>query len=235
MSEVPTIEIGQAQDLLHITKDLIIHPARAFESMRSVQQLTGPVVFLTVIGFLGLGNEVLLLSKVLVTELPPLGFQGPAMALNLLDQIPGTIYLYYFLESLIFTFFQGLFNFFVIWITASLISRWTSVRGDAKTLFAFSFFSLAPLMITGAASLLPSAMLPHIVISPGESSYLYMTALSRNAYYMAWEYLGWGGEIWAALLAAYSTRVSHSINGVKLGTLMGIIALVTFLRIYFIF
>ncbi len=229
------VEVNHGTSLLSITKDLLLHPNRAFEAAREKQQATVPVVFLTVIGVLGLANEALLLSKVLVTELPPIGFQGPSLALNLLHEIPATIYAYYFMESLVVTFLQGLFNFFVCWIIATFVGRAASIKGDGKSLLAFSFFSLAPLMLTGAVSLLPTAMLPPIVISSGENPSVYLTALSRNVYYLAWEYLGWAGEIWAALLTAYSTRVSHSFNGFRLASIMGLVAVITLLRIYYIF
>jgi len=234
---------GQAQVDVELEREgplktfyrLIAHPTSEFERLNGKSDATLPLVFITLIGIIGLANEMVLLSKVSIAELPPFGFSGPPMIESLLAQLPALIYLYYFFESILFSSFEAIFNFAAVWVVLWLAGKLRSVHGDAKSLFYFSFLSLAPLLITGTASLIPTLSLPNIGITAGETSAIYMSLLSKNAFYVAWEYLGWIGEIWVAGLTALSAKATHNLSGHQVVVLVMVILAITMIRIYYLF
>ncbi|MDP7976788.1 MAG: hypothetical protein RAK25_06645 [TACK group archaeon] len=210
-------------------------PVSAFQRFPREKIGSESVMLLALIGLLGLGNELVLLSKVYLGELPPLGLYGPAMIINLFSQVAPEAYLYYFFESAVFAFLEAIFNFFVLWVSIKLIGRVSAITGDEKLLMGFTFLSLFPMVLTGAVSLLPTALLPNIMIGAGQTSAVYMSYLARNPYYTSWEVLGWIGEIWSALLAAISVKVSHSVSVKQDFLLISVLMVATLLRIYFVF
>jgi len=234
---------GQAQVDVELEREgplktfyrLIAHPTSGFERLNGQSDATLPLVFITLIGITGLANEMVLLSKVSIAELPPFGFSGPPMIESLIAQLPVLIYLYYFFESILFSSFEAIFNFAVVWVVLRLAGKLWSVHGDGKSLFYFSFLSLAPLLITGTASLITTLLLPNIGITAGETSPIYMSLLSKNAFYAAWEYLGWIGEIWMAGLTALSAKATHSLSGHQVVALVMVILAITMIRIYYLF
>jgi hypothetical protein len=220
---------------LRVFSDLLLRPSEAFERIRENENALMPIFFLTAIGILGLLNEAALLYKVVIAEIPPMGLQAPPLALRLSTQIPTLMYGYYFVQSVIFAFLIALFNLGTVLVVGALAARNRKTETDVKSLFVFSFFSLAPMLITGLISLLIGLLKPEAVVFSTLNTSPYMARLSRNSYYVAWEVVGWAGELWSAGLTAYSTKLTHSFNGSTLLVVIALVLALTVLRMYFVF
>jgi len=144
---------GQAQVDVELEREgplktfyrLIAHPASEFERLNGKSDATLPLVFITLIGIIGLANEMVLLSKVSIAELPPFGFSGPPMVESLIAQLPALIYLYYFFESILFPSFEAIFNFAAVWVVLWLAGKSWSVHGEQIAVLLLVFVAGTPL------------------------------------------------------------------------------------------
>jgi len=228
------IKANRGRSILLLVQQLW-NPFSAFQRFPREKIGSDSVIVLMLIGALGLGNELVLLSKVYLGEFPPVGLYGPAMIINLFSEVAPEVYLYYFFESAVFAFLEAIFNFLILWVLIKLIGRVSPITGDEKLLMGFAFLSLFPMVLTGAVSLIPTALLPDIIIGAGQTSAVYMSYLGKNPCYISWEVLGWVGEVWSALLVAISAKVSHSVSVRQHFMLISVLMAATLLRMYFVF
>ncbi len=222
-----SLEEGEEHPLI----GLLYRPLNAFEEIKQRESGSWPlVIFLGVIAA-GVLNDVVLISKIYVAESPPLGIQGPPVVQWIYQQ--QSLFFYTLALSAyyygIHVVLEVLFNFAVVWLILFFFGKTRDSKGGTKRLFYFSFYSLFPMLVLGIVSILLASMVPYM-------SYLNLLQVeSANFFYRLWEYVGWIGELWVAILTAASAHSSHSVQGQQLLFLVSLVALATFLRIYYVF
>jgi len=235
MASEDVLDVVERKSSLKTFLSVFVNPLKAFENFTKEGGTPLLTAMLSGIGLLSLANDVILFSKIYLAYFPPLGLQSPPITSGLLSQLSPAVYLYYFLEGIVFPALEAVYNFAVAWVVLKVMSRAGALEGDTKALFSLSFLSLAPLALTGLLSLGATSLLPESVIGLGSSATAYLPHLAKNPYYLLWECLGWAGELWSAALVGLAARITHRLPTGKNTILILTLLMAALIRMYYLF